>query len=73
MITLQKNDDISIATIRTLAADIVAKSNSGHPGLYSYAMRMPTLTERSFQELLWAWRLSLTFCSRGEIGLVIKH
>ncbi|KIY69576.1 transketolase [Cylindrobasidium torrendii FP15055 ss-10] len=25
-------DDVSIATIRTLAADVVAKANSGHPG-----------------------------------------
>jgi|ERR1700727_1461692 hypothetical protein len=32
MVIYQKTDDISIATIRTLAADIVFKSNSGHPG-----------------------------------------
>jgi transketolase len=25
-------DDVAIATIRTLAADMIAKSNSGHPG-----------------------------------------
>ncbi|KAF7965409.1 hypothetical protein HWV62_1563 [Athelia sp. TMB] len=30
--TPEKSDEVSIATIRTLAADIVAKSNSGHPG-----------------------------------------
>lgn len=25
-------DDVAIATIRTLAVDVVAKANSGHPG-----------------------------------------
>ncbi|KAJ7046571.1 transketolase [Mycena alexandri] len=30
--TPQSSDDTAIATIRTLAADVVAKSNSGHPG-----------------------------------------
>ncbi|KAJ7752057.1 transketolase [Mycena metata] len=30
--TPQSSDDVAIATIRTLAADVVAKSNSGHPG-----------------------------------------
>ncbi|KAJ7285638.1 transketolase [Mycena rebaudengoi] len=30
--TPQASDSTSIATIRTLAADVVAKSNSGHPG-----------------------------------------
>jgi len=28
-----QSDDVAIATIRTLAADVVAKANSGHPGL----------------------------------------
>ncbi|KAK7469243.1 Transketolase [Stygiomarasmius scandens] len=27
-----QSDDVAIATIRTLAADVVAKANSGHPG-----------------------------------------
>ncbi|KAI0721538.1 transketolase [Cerioporus squamosus] len=30
--TPQSTDDISIATIRALAADVVGKANSGHPG-----------------------------------------
>ena len=30
--TPQPSDATSIATIRTLAADVVAKANSGHPG-----------------------------------------
>ncbi|KAI0747895.1 transketolase [Daedaleopsis nitida] len=30
--TAQPTDDISIATIRALAADVVGKANSGHPG-----------------------------------------
>jgi transketolase len=30
--TPQPTDEISIATIRTLAADVVGKANSGHPG-----------------------------------------
>ncbi|PCH38358.1 transketolase [Wolfiporia cocos MD-104 SS10] len=30
--TKQSSDDISIATIRALAADVVGKANSGHPG-----------------------------------------
>jgi len=29
---LDKADDIAIATIRTLAVDVVGKANSGHPG-----------------------------------------
>ncbi len=32
-------DDISIATIRALAADVVAKANSGHPGMFSSLSR----------------------------------
>ena len=28
----QSSDEISIATIRALAADVVGKANSGHPG-----------------------------------------
>ena len=28
-------DDVAIATIRTLAVDVVGKANSGHPGLFS--------------------------------------
>jgi hypothetical protein len=28
----QDSDDLAISTIRILAADVVAKSNSGHPG-----------------------------------------
>ena len=28
----QPADDVAIATIRTLAADVVGKANSGHPG-----------------------------------------
>lgn len=30
--TPQSSDATSIATIRTLAADVVGKANSGHPG-----------------------------------------
>jgi transketolase len=30
--TQQPADDVAVATIRTLAADVVAKANSGHPG-----------------------------------------
>jgi hypothetical protein len=30
----QSSDDVAIATIRTLAADMIFKSNSGHPGMY---------------------------------------
>ena len=30
-------DDVAIATIRTLAVDVVGKANSGHPGLSSLA------------------------------------
>ncbi|KAH7915989.1 Transketolase, thiamine diphosphate binding domain-containing protein [Hygrophoropsis aurantiaca] len=30
--TPEPTDDVSIATIRTLAADVVGKANSGHPG-----------------------------------------
>ena len=29
-------DDIAIATIRTLAVDVVGKANSGHPGLSTF-------------------------------------
>ena len=28
----QPSDEIAIATIRALAADVVGKANSGHPG-----------------------------------------
>jgi transketolase len=30
--TPEPTDNTSIATIRTLAADVVGKANSGHPG-----------------------------------------
>jgi transketolase len=29
-------DDVAIATIRTLAVDVVGKANSGHPGKYIF-------------------------------------
>jgi hypothetical protein len=33
-------DDVAIATIRTLAVDVVGKANSGHPGLsYCYFLQ----------------------------------
>ena len=31
--TSNTSDDVAIATIRTLAVDVVGKANSGHPGL----------------------------------------
>lgn len=31
-------DDVCIATIRTLAADVVGKANSGHPGMFSLSV-----------------------------------
>lgn len=36
MSSFQSNpaDDVCIATIRTLAADVVGKANSGHPGAF---------------------------------------
>lgn len=32
MSNFNKTDEVAIATIRTLAADVVGKANSGHPG-----------------------------------------
>jgi transketolase len=43
----QPADEISIATIRTLAADVVAKANSGHPGAFS-ALSLQLLLGASF-------------------------
>lgn len=33
-------DDVAIATIRTLAVDVVAKANSGHPGSFLAYLRV---------------------------------
>lgn len=53
--TPAQTDDVSIATIRALAADVVAKANSGHPGKQISKLS----TQRSMlilaQVLRWAW------------------
>lgn len=36
--TPAQTDDVSIATIRALAADVVAKANSGHPGKQNFKL-----------------------------------
>ena len=37
----QSSDEISIATIRALAADVVGKANSGHPGQPLWRRTLP--------------------------------
>ncbi len=64
----QSADDISIATIRALAADVVAKANSGHPGAHPrLGNRIKCADSRlsSVQVLRWVWRLSPTSSSPG--------
>lgn len=34
--TAHSADDVAVATIRALAADVVGKANSGHPGVYFF-------------------------------------
>ena len=71
----QQADEISIATIRTLAADIIFKSNSGHPGSCIWFPGPSGPIRHSMcpthQVPPWAWRPLPTFCSRGEIRLLI--
>ena len=66
--TSQPADEISIATIRALAADVVGKANSGHPGAYRsfWSDRVAGPTRLSSQVLPWGWRLSPTSSSPGE-------
>ena len=65
--TAQSADDISIATIRALAADVVGKANSGHPGvcLRFRSGREQSLSLFSPQVLPWAWHLLRTSFSPG--------
>lgn len=39
----QPVDDVAVATIRTLAADVVGKANSGHPGARDVYFREGTV------------------------------
>jgi hypothetical protein len=78
------NDDLAVNTIRTLAADVVAKANSGHPvskhrnipllnSLAAPPLRMiyAVFSDASildFRVHLWEWRRQRTFCSQGELS-----
>lgn len=61
----QQSDDAAVATIRTLAADVVGKANSGHPGTPLRAPRRPPRTDNPIQARPWAWPLRPMCCSRG--------
>ena len=39
--SFDKNDELAINTIRVLAAETVAKANSGHPGMSEEPHRLP--------------------------------
>jgi hypothetical protein len=55
----QPADEISIATIRTLAADVVAKANSGHPGAFS------AVAFKGFLSLTRCFRCAYGYGARG--------
>lgn len=57
-------DNVAIATVRTLAADVVGKANSGHPGAYtSRSQRSRRITQRQVHR--WVWPLRRMSCSPG--------
>lgn len=68
----QSIDETAINTIRTLAADVVAGANSGHPGqpylLHESAIQVHG-SLNLLQVLLWASHLQLMSSSRGEYRL----
>lgn len=59
-------DAASIATIRTLAADVVGKANSGHPGML-YTLTIYGLIHNNpyHQVPQWAWPQWPIFCLPG--------
>ena len=64
----QSSDEISIATIRALAADVVGKANSGHPGAYPRMEIGSSARIELFYSQVpqWAWHLLLTSFLPGE-------
>lgn len=65
----QSSDAAAVATIRTLAADVVGKANSGHPGAYACLNDDEiTLSSPAYMQVHpWAWLPPLTSSSRGML------
>lgn len=59
-------DDVAIATIRTLAVDVVGKANSGHPGMHRALFLVRVIFISFSQVHPWAWPQSHTSFSLGN-------
>ena len=69
MSSFTSQDQLSINTIRALAADVVGKANSGHPGMCipaSNSLELSSFALCIFQELPWAWPPLPTSSSLGS-------
>ena len=64
-------DNTAIATIRTLAADVVGKANSGHPGQSLFILRVVAelADDRPAHQVPpWAWHPPPMFSFRGALS-----